>query len=411
MGFTNYAGDGSYPATVPLPDDSVTWDSADLNPTPEALADRTSALRNDVNGGLIALPALNVSSEFLVAGSAHSCVAWDDGLERYLLGLYNGSNLETFYSYGSGDDSAGFIQFGGTISTPDVVWVSGIITSALSPGVVYWCCVGDAGGTISPYKCDLSGSATWTVDPIAPRIAKNGRFGKLGDYLHLAAGGTDAAHSGIYWTKDDGSLWQPLLSTACGTVADWIVCADPTIPLIVFIPRQAGAGSGQTYITSSSTNHLIAPVFNAHPFGGTIVGASDTPVGLGTGLLTDGVTRTFVLAVNKGSDSYIYTSPDAINWTQVKKLTGISLADLKCVGRLWIASTADDSNKESRILFSVDGGSTWRYSPAWFTNNGTATATAGYIGTTFAVAPNGFLASNNKFARVSRWAGLPAVTL
>jgi hypothetical protein len=318
-------------------------------------------------------------------------IAPDPYAHRWLLQVVDtqGSTFNAVYS--STDAGMSWQKFGTNrtnfVTSICVHPTNGLVLATTSAGP------GPSQFTNTCYTATTGG--TWsTSGAVAPRgnahssLWFNNKFvvigssqdNSLNNELYNASSTTD----GVTWTDHTGTLPAGWLS-GTAVLHPTRMAASPT-RLICFTQAPSRTTYTSTDDGSAYTDRTIPLLTNEVVYGA----AFSIP------------DNRFMVAVSTGTDSRILTSPDGVNWTVAKVLTGYNLGGLASLGSCFVATIVESSTTSpGRAIMSIDKGVTWR-----FCAYGQVANTAGQ---THRVVSNGehFLAANHDYLTASLLVGLP----
>jgi hypothetical protein len=227
----------------------------------------------------------------------------------------------------------------------------------------------------------------------------------FGGRIVLAIGSQAPGDSMLTSTADGGTTWSDTNIAPIGQgINFWRMAASPTLlmaaPWAQENPQLMGLYTSADGI--SWTTHAVS-----------FAGAQDAI----RGVAYDAVRGLFVVAVQTAQNaspasSAFFTSPDGVLWTEVGTgPSGVSVSDIGVVGSCWVCTALDAGDAQgSQLMFSADGGATWRMVQAGFLSNVSSGSHGWYYAPPQLAVQGGpgLLAFNGAGFRFSKMPGLPA---
>jgi len=250
-------------------------------------------------------------------------------------------------------------------------------------------------GALLIQRCTAGGAWSAVVTDAGSGTYKDAQiFTYQGTYIVCTAV-TNSTMIGFYapFGGGAGGTWTSFLGPA---IAGTALMTANNGSVIVCIPRASLPASYATSATGTSFTTRSATPFTGH--------TTETP----SGLCYSPADGLFVLmTISGGSNAFIYTSPDGINWQQVTSFSatnvyGLAATAAGCICALNVEQGGPFAG-QYQAIFSVDAGATWHTS-----QNTLPTGLANTFPQVLA-SPSGFLSTANNQIRFSHNSGLPAL--
>jgi hypothetical protein len=350
-----------------------------------------------LKGRLDALSAIDWKPKLLAAPTtgynALLATKWDPIKRQWLLGagVNTGTGAcEVFFGYGL-NDSGDF-----SVAVSDGTGISpvggGVVHDVLFDGTKYYAVVIAASGAQAiVYACSPGGA--WSV------LFSNPDHAYTTAKLYLFNGAvyaflSSAAGNELSYSTDHGATWHPFLGGT--TAAQGHVIADNGSYMVVMPMAVGTLLSPTTYMVGSQaswqTFALSNGFLNVNPNVAAVVGLVYCP----------GLSAFFAVTTLTSGGMATFRSPDGITWTAVGTIASFNPIGLAAVGSV-LAVITGDSGSGSFVIFSIDGGVTWRQTQAFLPT----VASPLVFFPKIAGSDIGLLTMNQDALRVGHYSGLP----
>lgn len=357
----NYAGNpANYPGTIPLVDD------ADLNPptaanidlTGQALADRSAFIFQRARTPNFQ-PSSSPSALFALLGALHA-VCWDTKDLRWLIGGQEPSGGGAVVA-GRGDPNAWAPSASGSSwgAMAGGSWTS--LVRGNEPGISskYYYGAYVTSGLFYIGRADTVG----VTHALATRPGGTGGIGDVklatrSGILVCAVGASGAGNSQVYYSANSGTSWTAQASALviATAIPSWLLASNPSgqvlaIPGIVGPPTYISSPDGTTWTARTGLSSVS----------GGVIGGSELPTALIWGFDAN-LVGCWLLTTYDGGLTGTYRSYDGVAWSKVTNSlpAGTPIGKLALMSDPLILLALVTETPIARVLYSLDGGATWR---------------------------------------------------
>lgn len=346
----------NFPGQVTIVDDSDAPNASNFNTPAENLGDRTAWLMKRLR-----TPNFFPGYALTISGAgpdSFQASCWDPVSLRWIVGLLPTSATPQWMT-GRGDPQTWIGLFSSALSgITGGTWLSLVrgIEPSVSSKYVYgaW----NTGTTYKLVRGDtVGGSWALAVMPSAATDLTDMRLASRSGVVVAALGSSSAAHSQVYYSTDSGTTWSAQSSTLSITAAipNWLL-RTTAAGGVMAVPGIAGPPA---YLTSTDGVTWVAQTGLAG-----LVGATEVPSALAWGV-DDKFQSCWVLATWDGTSARVYRSYDGATWTAVATVpSGVKVSQLVFVTDPMVLLGRVDPPalgvRYARVIYSVDGGVTWR---------------------------------------------------
>jgi hypothetical protein len=381
---TPYQGDPtSYPSEVDVLATTDAPTPSNFNVPHMGILDRAAWLyAHDTRAAEDWYPEIAPSAAFASSSAGIVAAAWDPNLRQWLVVALNNvpTSCEVFSGYGM-DQSAQWSIVGSLIAPIGQPIIACAIAADPTTAGNYWLGTSSSNGSTYGLNVYQYASGSWTQEYNDSGFHTDVQMATLGSRIIFLECQNTSTGMSLNSSANSGSTWQttPLLQGATsyllkssGTQAIAIPYGLPLTTFAYYV-----SSDGVTWTTQN------LPALN---------GGVQYVTGLTWGADLQGPCWLITVQVTSTTTS-TYRSPDGLSWT----LQAAGASNLKQIGDIayaagaTVATLGDQSSAgPSGMIWTPDGGLTWKAGQAWFSSNA-APSTTGYQRSRIVASDQGFL--------------------